>query len=69
MAQRVLRLAQIATTPGKPGLLPISPATVWRLVKAKKMPQPFRLSAATTVWDAAEIDQWIEYRQKGGGKK
>jgi len=65
---QVLRLSQLATTPGKPGLLPISPATVWRLVKAGKFPAPFKLSAATTVWDAAEIAQFIEYQRKGGSK-
>lgn len=63
---QVLRLSQLATTPGKPGLLPISPATVWRLVKESKFPKPFKLSPATTVWDAAEVAQWIEYQRKGG---
>jgi len=63
---QVLRLSQIASTPGKPGLLPVSPATVWRLVKAGKFPAPFKLSAATTVWDSAEIAQWIECQRKGG---
>lgn len=65
---QVLRLSQLATTPGKPGLLPISPATVWRLVKESKFPKPFKLSPATTVWDAVEVAQWIEYQRKGGGK-
>ena len=67
-AMQVLRLSQLATTPGKPGLLPISPATVWRLVKAGKFPAPFKLSPATTVWDADEIAQFIEQQRRGGGK-
>lgn len=65
MAQKVLRLSQLATTPGKPGLVPASPATVWRLAKAGKFPKPFKLSPGITVWDAAEIDQWIEQQRKG----
>jgi len=64
---RVLRLSQIATTRDKPGMLPISAATVWRLVKSGKFPQPFKLSAAVTVWDAGEIAQFIESQRRGGG--
>lgn len=68
MAQKVLRLAQIATTRDKPGMLPISAATVWRLVRAQKFPQPFKLSAAVTVWDAGEVAQFIEQQRQGGSK-
>jgi predicted DNA-binding transcriptional regulator AlpA len=67
MAQRVVRLAQIASTKHNPGLVPASPATVWRLAKAGKFPKPFKLSPGITVWDADEIDQWIA-QQRGARK-
>lgn len=62
MAQRVIRIADLATTQNKPGLLPVSPATVWRWVSEKKFPAPFKLGANTTVWDAAEVEQFLAQR-------
>jgi predicted DNA-binding transcriptional regulator AlpA len=59
MAIRVLRLRQIATTKGKPGLLPVSPATVWRWIRSGRFPAPFKLGEGTTVWDAAAVDEFI----------
>ena len=67
-AMQVLRLSQIVTTRDKPGMLPISAATVWRLVKAGKFPQPFKLSAAVTVWDSGAVAQFIEQQRQGGSK-
>ena len=55
MAQRVIRVAEIATTKSKKGLLPVSPATVWRWVREGKFPKPFKLGESVTVWDAAEV--------------
>ena len=65
MAQPVLRLAQLASTKRNPGLLPVSPATIWRWVANGHFPKPFKLSPATTVWDAAEVAQWIENQREG----
>ena len=67
MSQRVYRASQLATRPNNPGILPISPATLWRLVKAKKFPQPFKLSARVTVWDAAEVEAFIQTQHAGEG--
>lgn len=67
MAQHVLRLAQIASTKHNPGLLPVSPATIWRWVANGQFPKPFKLSPATTVWDADEIAQFIA-QQRGARK-
>ena len=61
------RISQLASTPGKPGLLPISPATWWRWVAAGKAPAPFKLGPGTTVWDADEIAQFIA-QQRGARK-
>ncbi len=43
MSQRVIRVADIATTKERKGLLPVSPATIWRWVREDKFPKPFKL--------------------------
>ena len=62
MAQRVIRVAELATTKGKPGLLPISPATAWRWSKCGKLPKPFKLGDGVTVWDRQAIEEFIAQR-------
>ena len=62
MSQRVIRLAQLASTKNRPGLLPVSPATVWRWVREGKMPKPFKLGEGTTVWDANAVEQFLAQR-------
>ena len=66
MAQHVFRIRDLATTEGKPGLLPVSPATVWRWVADGKFPAPFKLGANTTVWDAKKVEQFLAQRAMGG---
>lgn len=67
MSQRVYRASQLASRPNRPGILPISPATLWRLVKANKFPQPFKLGARVTVWDATEVEAFIQAQRAGEG--
>lgn len=38
VAQRVIRINELATTPAKAGKLPVSPATIWRWVREGKFP-------------------------------
>ena len=59
MSKRVIRVAELATTKGKDGLLPVSPATVWRWVREGKFPKPFKLGDSVTVWDAAAVEDFI----------
>lgn len=59
MSLRVLRLRQLATIKGRPGLLPVAPATLWRWVRDGKFPAPFKLGVGTTVWDAAQVEAFI----------
>ncbi len=66
--QRVIRLSELASRPGKPGLISASPASVWRWVKAGKFPAPFRIGDRTTVWDLAEVEQFLEEQRKRGQK-
>jgi prophage regulatory protein len=55
---KVIRIAAIATTPAKPGMLPVSPATIWRWVRDGKFPKPFKIGS-TTVWHLDEIDNFV----------
>lgn len=68
MSQRVIRINELASTPATPtkpaksGLLPVSPATVWRWVREGKFPKPFKLGASVTVWDVALVEEFIKRR-------
>jgi predicted DNA-binding transcriptional regulator AlpA len=64
MSQRVIRLSQLASTRGKPGKLPVSPTTVWRWVREGRFPKPFKLGESVTVWDADEVDAFLENRSR-----
>jgi prophage regulatory protein len=65
MAQRIIRLAELASTKGKPGKLPVSPDTIWRWVRSGKFPAPFKLSARVTVWDLDRVEAFIAQRADG----
>lgn len=65
MSQRVIRISELASTPAKPGRLPVSPATVWRWVREGRFPKPFKLSDRVTVWNIADVDAFVA-RQDGG---
>ena len=65
MSQQVIRISELASTPAKPGRLPVSPATVWRWVREGRFPKPFKLSDRVTVWNISDIDAFVA-RQDGG---
>jgi prophage regulatory protein len=62
MSSRIIRIADIATTPTKTGILPVSPATIWRWVRDDKFPKPFKLGASVTGWYADDIEAFIAQR-------
>jgi len=62
MSPRVIRIADIATTPTKTGILPVSPAPIWRWVRDGKFPKPLKLGACVTGWYAADIEAFIAQR-------
>ncbi|WP_426176303.1 helix-turn-helix transcriptional regulator [Massilia sp. TWR1-2-2] len=81
MAQKVIRINQLASTPAKAaksnkagqpvstksakvGLLPVSPATVWRWVREGKFPKPFKLGTSVTVWDLDQVEAFIAQRAR-----
>lgn len=55
----ILRISDIASTPAKTGILPVSPATIWRWVSKGAFPAPFKLSAGVTGWYASDIESFI----------
>lgn len=65
MSPRIIRIAQLATTPKNPGILPVSPATIWRWVRDGKFPKPFKLGSCVTGWAVEEIDAFVAASRKG----
>lgn len=65
MSQRVIRISELASTPAKPGRLPVSPATVWRWVREGRFPKPFKLSNRVTVWDVSDVEAFVAQQNKG----
>ena len=68
MAQRVIRIKDLARGKNNHGKLPVSPATIWRWVGSDKFPKPFKLGANVTVWDADEVDAWLAQQAAGGNQ-
>lgn len=46
----------------KPGILPFSSSTLWRMVKAGKFPAPVKLSARVTAWRVEDVRAWMQSR-------
>ena len=60
MKHRIGRISVVATTKKSEGLLPVSPATIWRWVAEGKFPKPFKLGPNTTVWDLEQVEAAVE---------
>ena len=43
-----------------PGLLPFSPATLWRKVANGSFPPPVKLSQRITAWRVEDVRQWMQ---------
>ena len=66
MAQRVGRISTVATTEKSKGLVPVSPATIWRWMAEGKFPRPFKLGPNTTVWDLDQVEAFLAQQAAGG---
>lgn len=71
---QIIRIADIATFPisekrattgeivrksgFNQGILPVSPATIWRWVRDDKFPKPFKIGSVTA-WYARDVDAFI----------
>lgn len=62
MKSKLVRIAEVATTPTKAGILPVSPATIWRWVRDGKFPKPFKIGPCVTAWDMADVENFIAER-------
>ena len=65
MATRIARISSVATTRKKPGIVPVSAATIWRWVAQGKFPAPFKLGPKTTVFDLDQVDEWLAKQSVG----
>lgn len=63
MSKTLYRIKDLASTANKRGVVPYSSASIWRLVKLEQFPKPFKLGEMCTVWDSADIDQWIDQQK------
>jgi predicted DNA-binding transcriptional regulator AlpA len=63
--KKVIRINELASTSTKQGILPVSPSTIWRWIRAGEFPKPFKLSESVTVWDLAEVEAFIAQRAGG----
>ena len=45
-----------------PIIVPFSPATLWRKVKAGEFPRPVKLSKRVSAWRVEEIRSWMQRR-------
>ena len=50
--------------PYSPRLIPISRATLWRLVKNNKFPGPQKIGPNTTAWNCGEVRAWLIERNE-----
>ena len=61
-SRRLIRIRELASTSKRAGLIPASPATIWRWVKAGTFPAPVKLSERVTCWDTAQIEDFLKQR-------
>lgn len=53
-----IRAAQLV-----PDIVPASPVTLWRWVKAGRFPKPYKLGPRMTAWKVEEIRAWMAERE------
>ena len=46
-----------------PHIIPFSPATLWRKVKAGTFPAPVKLSAGVTAWRVEDVRAWMQAQE------
>jgi predicted DNA-binding transcriptional regulator AlpA len=43
----------------------VNNSTVYRWIKKEGFPKPIKLSPSCSVWNIAEVQEWIDSRQRG----
>ena len=63
MSETLLRLKQIVgdKKAGTQPIVPVTAATWWRWVKARKAPQPLKLSPRVTVWRSTDVASFVKH--------
>ena len=56
---RVNQLVGTPKDPHSPKLLPVSRATLWRMVRDKRFPAPHKLSPNTTAWRCGDVRSFL----------
>jgi prophage regulatory protein len=46
--------------PSAPKLLPVSHSTLWRMIKEKRFPAPYKLGPNTTAWKCGEVREYLK---------
>jgi len=59
-ASTYIRIAQLASRPGRPGKIPVSASTIWRWVKAGVFPRPVKISSGTTAWKVEDVEAFLD---------
>jgi predicted DNA-binding transcriptional regulator AlpA len=67
-AMRIIQIDELASTAGKPGMLPVTPATIALWVSESKFPKPLRLSGSVVAWDLEEVECFISQLAKGSAQ-
>jgi hypothetical protein len=49
---------------GQPGIIPFSPATLWRKVKIGKFPAPVKLSERITAWRVGDVRDYLKSHEE-----
>ena len=56
---RERQLVRDKRDPTSPKLLPVSRATLWRMVRDKRFPAPYKLGPNTTAWKCGEVRSYL----------
>lgn len=68
MKPKYIRISQLASGPGRAGLLPVSGPTIWRWVRQGKFPPPVRLGPQVTAWPMEAIEKFLAQRTNGAAQ-
>lgn len=66
MQPKFIRIKELASTPERQGVLPVSAPTLWRWVRDGKFPQPVRLGPQVTAWSVEAVESWQQERMSLG---
>lgn len=55
-----IRMPELASTPKKRGMLPVSANTIWRWVRIGYFPRPIKLGPQITAWHLTDVQAWAQ---------